>query len=103
MAATIARMTASDGLSFRVFTTSSDLRRALLALGYQVPKSENSVRKVVMEHGDKVRASVVSEFAHRKKEGQRFSVTLDEWTSTRNRRYMNVNVHGQAAKICDRV
>ena len=56
MAATIARMTACDDLSFCVFATSSYLRRALLALGmdkfkmsmalgYQVPKSENSVKK----------------------------------------------------------
>jgi hypothetical protein len=52
-----------------------------------------------MEYGDKVWASVVYELAQRKKEGQRFSVTLDDWTSTRNRRYMNVNVHGKAATV----
>lgn len=90
----IARMTACDGLSFCIFATSSDLRRALLALAYQVPKSENSVKKLVMEHGKTVRASAVSELAQRKIDGRRFSVTLDEWTSTRNRRYMNINVHG---------
>ena len=99
MAATIARMTACDGLSFCVFATSSDLHRALLALGHQVPKSENSVKKLVMEHGKTIKASVVSELAQRKIHGERFSVTLDEWMSTRNRRYMNINVHGQCSKI----
>jgi hypothetical protein len=71
MAATIAGLVACDGLSFCVFTTSSDLRRALLSLGYQVPKSENSVKRLVMEYGDKVRASVVYELAQRKKRLQR--------------------------------
>lgn len=26
-------------------------------------------------------------------DGHRFSVSLDEWTSPRNRRYVNINVH----------
>jgi hypothetical protein len=71
MAATIAGLVACDGLGFCVFTTSSDLRRALLALGYQVRKSENSVKRLIMEYGDKVRASVVYELAQRKKRLQR--------------------------------
>ena len=32
--ATIARMTACDGLPFRVFTSSTDLRRVLMAAGF---------------------------------------------------------------------
>ena len=35
----LARMTACDGLSFTIFTTSLDLRKSLAALGYPVPKS----------------------------------------------------------------
>ena len=27
--------------------------------------------------------------------GQRFSLSFDEWTSQRNRRYLNIIVHGQ--------
>ena len=57
MAATIARMTyACDGLPFAVFTTSLHLRKAMLALGFQLPKSENSVRQLVLDQGDRVRA-----------------------------------------------
>jgi len=36
---------------------------------------------------------VKGELAILKKQGVRFSVSFDEWTSTSNRRYMNVNVH----------
>jgi len=34
----------------------------------------------------------------KKAEGQRFSLTFDEWTSTRNRRYMNINVHARGGE-----
>jgi len=46
-----------------------------------------------MDHADKVRSFVMSELDMRRKEGKRFSLTFDEWTSVRNRRYMIVNVH----------
>jgi len=86
MAATIARMTACDGLPFVVFTTSLDLRKAMLALGFQLAKSENSVSQLVLDQGDRIRAMVISQLHIRKEQGQRFSLTFDDWTSTRNRR-----------------
>jgi hypothetical protein len=93
--AVLGRMTACDGLSFRVFVSSSDLRRALSALGFgNLPTSVETVKQLVMRHGQKVRTFITNEIASRKRQGQRFSVSFDEWTSTRNRRFMNVNVHG---------
>jgi len=50
--AVIARMTAREGLPFRVFVTSSDLCKALAALGFgNIPASANGVRFMVMEQG----------------------------------------------------
>lgn len=92
--ATLARMIARDGLTFRVFVASPDLRSAMMAKGFSnLPKSAVTVQKLVMSHGDTLRSLTSAELAHRKALGKRFSVTFDEWTSTRNRRYMNVNVH----------
>jgi len=95
--AVIARMTARDGLPFRVFTTSPDLRRGMTALGLgNLPTSSESVKQLVMTQGRRIRSFVMEELADKKKHGERFSLTFDEWTSARNRRYMNVNVHAQA-------
>lgn len=94
LGATVSRMTARDGLPFRVFATSPDMRKAMAALGFtNLPKTANSIQKIVMEHGQKVRSFVTSEIVQRKTAGERFTLTFDEWTSTRNRRYMVVNVH----------
>jgi hypothetical protein len=54
---------------------------------------------MVMEHGEAIRAVVCQEIADLKNAGTRFSLTFDEWTSTRNRRYMNVNVHAAGRQI----
>ena len=87
---TIARMTARDGLLFRVFVTSSDLRKWLMARGFgNLPTSAATVKHMVMDEGRSVRSVVFNELARKKTEGQRFSLTLDEWTSGKNRRYMN--------------
>ena len=44
LAATIAHMTARDGMPFQVFCSSPDLRKALLAMGFSdLPKSPTSI------------------------------------------------------------
>lgn len=63
--------------------------------GYNdLPTSPNAIRALVMRHAGDIQSQVKSDLALRLKEGTRFSLTFDEWTSVRNRRYMVVNVHG---------
>ena len=98
--AVLSRMTACDGLSFNVFVTSKDLRRALMAMGFShLPNTHDGIKQHVMQHGQRVRSVVSLDMKRLKDNGERFSVTLDEWTSTRNRRYMNVNVHAKGGKF----
>jgi len=98
--ATIARMTARDGLPFRPFVTSPDLRKCLMALGFShLPTSAEGVKRMVMEHGRQVKSAVVTDMARKKSKGQQFSLTPDEWTSGRNRRYMNINIHEEGGNF----
>jgi hypothetical protein len=72
------------------------MRRLFAATGFtDLPKSANSIKTLVSEHGQVVRCYVMTELAERKTKGQKFSITFDEWTSNRNRRYMIINVHEQ--------
>jgi len=52
-----------------------------------------------MQHGHRIQSVVSLAMQRLKDMGQQFSVTLDEWTSTRNRRYINVNVHANGGKF----
>lgn len=99
LAVILARMTALDGLPFRVFITSKDLRRSIeaLKLSDKLPQSANTIQKIVMDYSKYVRESVmVPEFTDRRTSGNGFSITWDEWTSKRNRRYMNINLHSDS-------
>lgn len=53
----------------------------------------------MMDHSNRVQQTVVHELALRKKRGERFSLTFDEWTSTKNRRYMCINVHERGVQF----
>jgi hypothetical protein len=99
MAATVARLTTCDGLSFRVIVKSSDMRRLMLSAGFSnFPRSQTALKNIVLKHAQKLRAVVSAEFQQLLKKGKRFSLTFDEWTSVRNRRYMCVNVHADGPK-----
>lgn len=98
--AILARMTALDGLPFRVFVTSVDLRKALMARGFpDIPSSSTTIREKVLAYQKKIVNYYILEFEKMKKQGDYFSLTLDEWTSSANRRYMNVNIHGLNGRV----
>ncbi len=92
-------MIALDGLPFRVFTTSVDLRRALESDGYIVPKSPNTVRNIVMEFTQKVREQEKAEIVKLLQKGDRFNISHDEWSSLKRRRYLNIILHHKTEKI----
>lgn len=89
----ISRMVAKDGLPFRVFCTSEDMKSLLVAKGYKLPSSPNTIKKIVMNYGMTLKMKVTEDLLKLRNEDYRFTVTLDEWTSGMNRRFLNVNVH----------
>ena len=59
-----------------------------------LPKSATTLQKFVLEYSKNVRISIISELSQKKMSGEvvgeRFSLSFDEWTSQRNRRYLNI-------------
>lgn len=87
----VSRMVSKDGFTFQVFTSSEDLRHLFNKSGHDLPKSSNTVRNIVVNYSKSVKAGMIIEI---KGIGdQKFSLTFDEWTSRKNRRYLNVNLH----------
>lgn len=67
LAQVLARMSALDGLSFRVLIDSQDIRQGLIARGFwDIPETVDSCREIVMSYSGMVRQSMVDEF-HRLK------------------------------------
>jgi hypothetical protein len=93
MSVTVSRMTSCDGMPFHVFASSPDLRRLMASSGYELPRSPNAIRELVMGHASEIRKQVMDELKKLKSQNKRFSLTFDEWTSNQNRRYTVINVH----------
>ncbi|XP_055548367.1 uncharacterized protein LOC129731962 [Wyeomyia smithii] len=90
----LARMAAKDCISFRTIARSEDIRQGLLARGFTgIPKTHDGVRQKVKSYHEFVIQEYRKQFDEIKKEHRKISLTFDEWTSNRNRRYMNINVH----------
>lgn len=95
--AVISRLVALDGLPFLKISQSYDIRKMLMKEFPQknIPTSHNTVRTLVLDYGDQIRAQVKKELARIRKDNGKFSVTMDEWTSNKSKRFMNVNVHSE--------
>ncbi|CAK1592201.1 unnamed protein product [Parnassius mnemosyne] len=94
METVISKMTACDDQPFKVFCKSESIRMLFLKSGYEaLPKSPNTIKKIVIEKSDQLKQELRKELSVLKAKGQKFSVSLDEWTSASNRRYVNINIH----------
>ena len=46
-----------------------------------------------MDYASKIERQIKDDLIERRQQGERFSLTVDEWTGENNKRYANVNVH----------
>ncbi|XP_023218024.1 uncharacterized protein LOC111620341 [Centruroides sculpturatus] len=93
MEAMVTRMVCKDGFTLSSFCTSSDLRCLFARNGFQLPTSPNTIRSMITNYAKTIEADLIKKFANLKEKGQRFSLSFDEWTSQKNHRYINLNVH----------
>ena len=89
----ISRMVSKNCLPIEKFITSMDLRSLFLHPGFKLPSSTSTIRQLIFHNAESIKSVMKSEIAEFIKRGKRFSVSLDEWTSLRSKRYMNVNLH----------
>lgn len=53
-----------------------------------------------LTHGLNKKQETISKLQQLKKKQRKFSLTLDEWTSLRTKRYININVHSEVEYYC---
>jgi len=75
----LARMTARDGLPFRIFCSSPDLCEALRSRGFSdLPTFPTIIQNLVIKHAEKICCILVGKMKKEKDIGKKFSITLDE-------------------------
>lgn len=95
----VATLIAKDGLTFRAFETSNELRESLQARGYVLPKTAKSFKSMTIKYSKRIRQNQKNVIKELVAKGERFCVTFDEWTSLRNIRYINLILHGRNSEI----
>ena len=67
--------------------------------GFKLPKNETDVMKLILtDYGNK-KDELKNKLQNAKSAGEKFSLTMDEWTSTKMRRYFNINLHDAGGKF----
>jgi hypothetical protein len=97
-------MTSLDGVSFRVFIVSMDLRKALKARGFvNLPTSSTTIKHKVIMYCEKVFDNFSQVMKSHRQKSRRFSLTFDKWTSTADKRYININIHECLEEQCVKI
>jgi hypothetical protein len=89
----LAELAALDGLSILQITKSMFIRDSLLRRGFTISTQPRDVMKMIRVYRDKVKETILQKIQRMKNKNQKFSQSIDEWTSFRNRRYLNVHLY----------
>ena len=90
----VARLAAVDRFSFRQIAQSRFIQDALEMMYQRKVSCHKTVRKIVKKYAAKKRLELKEKFKEQTSCNKRFSFTCDEFTSSKNTRFMTVNVHG---------
>lgn len=95
----ISRLAAEDGLSIRAITRSKFIRESITQRGYKMPKNETDIMKIILRYYEERKEEMMQNFKDVVASGARLSLSVDEWTSIRNRRYFNLCLHGKDGEV----
>ena len=89
----VTKLSTLDGLSINTIAKSEFIRQSLADKGYTLPKNPTHVMDLVHVQYKRIKESLISKIAQKITSGARFSISLDEYTSLNNHRYLNINVN----------
>ena len=95
----VSQLTAVDGFFIHSTGKSKFIRESLSAKGFRLPSSDSSIINLDHSEYDDIQKKIKAKIETKVKANTRFSVTMDEYTSARCRRYMNINVYCQSDVI----
>lgn len=91
----LSKCIAVDNCNFSQIANTSLIQYALRLKfpNEHIPKCPDTIASYMNHFYESVKYEICSEIKEMKMQGKRFAITLDEWTSIANRRYLNINIH----------
>lgn len=89
---------ATDGISIRAITRNKYIRESIQKDGFNLPANESDVMKLIHVEYQNKKELMVNEIQQKLSNGIKFSMTFDEYTTIRHRRYIGINIHDSSQK-----
>lgn len=89
----VAKLACVDGFSIHGITNSVFIRSSFSQKGLTLPKSESTVMDLIVKDFFNKKDIMKKILQEEMLNNEKFSLTMDEWTSVRGRRYFNLNLH----------
>ena len=91
----LSRLAAIDRIPFKTIADSKYIIPGLKAMGLKVPVTRQYIQRAVMDYANEMQENLKKIIAQRLSNGERFSISFDEYTSITNKRYLCLNLHGE--------
>jgi predicted HicB family RNase H-like nuclease len=89
----IAKCAAKDGISFSTIVKSEAIQGYVKSRNYKMPTSSTTVQKLVAQFFEEKKEETKNNIKKKISNGEKFTITADEWTDIVLRRYLNVTLH----------
>lgn len=89
----VAKLAAKDGFSINAITKSGFIRQKIAEMNYHLPKNPSDVMALIHKHFETIKSDIKQQIQVMITNREKFSLTLDEWTSVKMRKYLNINIH----------
>ena len=90
----ICGLIAKDGLTINQIVNSQFMSKAFEKFGWTLPKSCSTISKIIIDRAEIEASKVATQIDNIIKEGQRFSLVIDEWTSIACKRFLSIILCG---------
>lgn len=91
----VAELAAYDNIPINKIANSRFIRRSLNQQGYNLPKNPREITNLIYKQYDHVKSKIIAKIVNMKKENHKFSLVIDEWTTFKHRKFLNVHVYFQ--------
>lgn len=90
----LSRLAAVDGISIRCICKSTFIRESFAQRKMNLPKYETDIKNIILKFYNEVKDTMINKISSQVQKNERFSITLDEWTSVAQKRYLNICLTG---------
>ena len=87
----LSKLAACDGFSIHAIRKSDFIRKSLSARQLQLAESEKAIMKLIQQECEVIKVEMKSNLNEKEATNVQFSLSMDEYTSKKNRRYLSMN------------